>query len=273
MGLASSPMKVDGGLVSSLADIPRVAKELEDVGYDGALHRRDGARPVLPASPGGRAHRAPRAGYGDRGGVRPQPDDHGERRLRPAGVLEGPLHPRVSAARSRRTSRSGSRCRGRSPAARMREFILAMRAIWACWNDGREARLPGRVLPPHAHDPVLQPGSEPVRQPEGVPRRRRGADDRGRGRGGRRHLAARLHDGAVRARGHDPRARARVGEGGEVAVAVRGHRTDVRGHGRDRGSARRRRARARSSRSRSTDRHPRTAGCSSCTAGATCRPS
>ena len=30
-------MKVDGGLVSSLADIPRVAKELEDVGYDGAF--------------------------------------------------------------------------------------------------------------------------------------------------------------------------------------------------------------------------------------------
>ncbi len=31
-------MKVDGGLVSSsLADIPRVAKELEDVGYDGGL--------------------------------------------------------------------------------------------------------------------------------------------------------------------------------------------------------------------------------------------
>ena len=50
------------------------------------------------------------------------------------------------------------------PAARMREYILAMRAIWASWNDGDEARLPRRLLPAHADDAVLRPRPEPVRR-------------------------------------------------------------------------------------------------------------
>ena len=41
-------MKVDGGLVSSLADIPRVAKELEDVGYDGAFSVETAHDPFFP---------------------------------------------------------------------------------------------------------------------------------------------------------------------------------------------------------------------------------
>ena len=51
------------------------------------------------------------------------------------------------------------------PAPRMREFVLAMRAIWASWNDGTQARLPWRLLHPHPDDAVLQPRPERVRQP------------------------------------------------------------------------------------------------------------
>ena len=148
-----------------------------------------------------------------------------------------------------------------------------MRAIWACWNDGDEARLPRRVLPPHAHDAVLQPGPEPVRRPEGVPRRRRRAHDRGRGRGRRRDPAARLHDRALRARGHAARARAGLGAGRQAARRLRAVGPDVRGDRHQRGGASRRPAAARSSRSRSTARRPRTGACSSCTAGATSRTS
>ncbi len=48
------------------------------------------------------------------------------------------------------------------PAPRMREMILAMRAIWDCWNNGDQARLPRRLLHAHADDAVLQPGPEPA---------------------------------------------------------------------------------------------------------------
>ena len=51
------------------------------------------------------------------------------------------------------------------PAPRMRELILAIRAIWACWASRRDARLPGRVLHPHPHDAVLQPGPQPYGNP------------------------------------------------------------------------------------------------------------
>ena len=89
----------------------------------------------------------------------------------------------------------------------------------------------------------------------------------------RRHHPARLHDRAVRARGHDPRARARAGRRRASTRRLRALRAAVRRHRHDRGRDRQGARPARSSRSRSTARRPRTAACSSCTAGATCRPS
>ena len=50
------------------------------------------------------------------------------------------------------------------PAPRMRELILAVRAIWACVGRRQPAGLPGRVLPPHPHDPDVRPRPQPVRQ-------------------------------------------------------------------------------------------------------------
>ena len=41
------------------------------------------------------------------------------------------------------------------PAARMREFILAMRAIWANWHEGAAPAIHRQVLRPHAHDALL----------------------------------------------------------------------------------------------------------------------
>ena len=41
------------------------------------------------------------------------------------------------------------------PAPRMREFVLAIRAIWEAWATGAPARLPRRVLHAHADGAVL----------------------------------------------------------------------------------------------------------------------
>src|SRR5215218_9292300 len=165
------------------------------------LHRRDQPRPVPPDRARRARDRAHRARHRHRGGVRPQPDVDGRHRQRPPAVHEGPVHPRP-----------------RQPdQAPYREAVLDA-VVGAGEADarvhprhaghlgvlerGRQARLPRRVLPPHAHDTVLQPGTQSVRHPEGVPRRRRRAHDRGGGRGRRRDPAPRLHDRAVRARGH-----------------------------------------------------------------------
>ena len=44
-----------------------------------------------------------------------------------------------------------------SPAAKMREIVLALRAIWDCWQNGTKPQLQRAVLPVHPHDAVLQP--------------------------------------------------------------------------------------------------------------------
>ena len=159
------------------------------------------------------------------------------------------------------------------PAARMREYILAMRAIWAAWNDGEKLDFRGDFYQHTLMTPFFAPGPNPHGHAEGVPRRGRRADDRGRGRGRRRHHHPRLHDRAVRQGGHGAGDRARSGEGRAVArVASRSRVRCSSSPGATKRSSNER-ARARSSRSRSTDRHPRTAASSSCTAGAICRPS
>ena len=124
------------------------------------------------------------------------------------------------------------------PAARMRELVLAMRGDLGQLAGRDAAQVRGRVLPAHAHDPVLQPRTGRGRTPEGVPRGGRGEDDRGRGRGLRRHHPPRLHDRALRPRGHPPGPGAWMGEGGQdprrlpaVGSVVRGHRRRRRADG------------------------------------------
>ena len=156
------------------------------------LQLRRPARPVLPAAARGRAHGTGRAHDRGRDRVRAHPDDARAASRTTCSSRRRAASTSGSARRSSRTSRSASRCRGRSPAARMRELVLAIRAIWASVARGHAARLPRRVLHAHVDDAVLQSRPEPVRPPAHLPRRRRPADDRGRGRGRRR-----LHDPPV----------------------------------------------------------------------------
>src|SRR4051794_2913824 len=52
------------------------------------------------------------------------------------------------------------------PAARMREFVLAMRAIWACWNDGEKLDFRGDFYTHTLMTPFFNPGPSPY----GVPK-------------------------------------------------------------------------------------------------------
>ncbi|HIG71324.1 MAG TPA: LLM class F420-dependent oxidoreductase [Myxococcales bacterium] len=53
-----------------------------------------------------------------------------------------------------------------SPAARMREFILAMRAIWNCWYEGEKLDFRGEF---YSHT-LMTPMFTPVNNPHGAPR-------------------------------------------------------------------------------------------------------
>ena len=207
-------MKVDTGVMApSLTEIGAAGQGARGHRLRRAADGRDRARPVPAARDRGRAHRAHRARHRHRGRVRPHADGHSRTRRTTCSSTRRAASSSGSARRSSRTSRSGSRCRGRIRRARMREYILAMRAIWASWNDGAKLDFRGDFYRHTLMTPFFAPGPNPYGAAEGVPRRGRRADDRGRGRGRRRHHHPRLHDRAVREGGHDARDRARAREG------------------------------------------------------------
>ena len=167
--------------------------------------------PFLQLRAGGRGDRAGHARHVDRDRVRPHADDARRSRATTSRATRSGrfvlgLGSQVKPHIERRFSMPWSH-----PAPRMREFVHALRAIWASWQDGDQARLPGRVLHAHADDAVLLPARARVGTAAGVPRGRRQAHDRGRGRGVRRLLLPRLHHAVVPARGHAARARCAVG--------------------------------------------------------------
>ncbi len=53
-----------------------------------------------------------------------------------------------------------------SPAARMREFILAMRHIWSCWNEGTKLEFRGDFYTHTLMNPFFNPGPNPHGPPK-----------------------------------------------------------------------------------------------------------
>ena len=53
-----------------------------------------------------------------------------------------------------------------SPAARMREFVLAMRAIWDCWNTGDKLDFRGEFYKHTLMTPFFNPGPNPYGPPK-----------------------------------------------------------------------------------------------------------
>ena len=79
------------------------------------------------------------------------------------------------------------------PAPRMREMILAMRAIWANWYDGVPLNFRGEFYSHTLMTPVFTPEPQQIWPAARVSSRRRPDDDRGRRRCGGWHHGA-SHD-------------------------------------------------------------------------------
>ena len=59
------------------------------------------------------------------------------------------------------------------PATRMREFVLALQAIWDCWHDGTKLSFEGDFYTHRLMTPMFAPGAAALRLPEGLRRRGR----------------------------------------------------------------------------------------------------
>jgi probable F420-dependent oxidoreductase len=129
-------MKVNGALFGSLADIPQRAREIEAMGYDGLFSAEVSHDPFFPLLLAA---------------------EHTERVALSTAIavafarnpmsLANLAHDLNAYSKGRFTLGLGSQIKPHitrrlsmpwsKPAARMREFVLAMRAVWDCWYEGK----------------------------------------------------------------------------------------------------------------------------------------
>jgi probable F420-dependent oxidoreductase len=154
-------MLVDGGLPGvGIDEIARVARDLEDVGYDGALTAETSHDPFFPALIAAEHTERLQIGTGIAVAFARSPmtlanigyDLHAYSK----GRFRLGLGSQIKAHIEKRFSMPWSH-----PAARMRELILAVRAIWACWNDGTPLEFRGEFYRHTLMTPFFSPGPNP----------------------------------------------------------------------------------------------------------------
>ena len=165
-------MKIDGGIsgagAGGLAAIGESARQLEQAGYAGAWTAETSHDPFLPHMLAAEHTQRIELGTSIAVAFARNPMllanlGHDLQRYTNGRFILG-LGTQIKPHITKRFSMEWS-----NPAARMREMISAIRAIWSTWNEGNEAGLPWRLLPTHPHDALLRSGPQRVWPTEGVP--------------------------------------------------------------------------------------------------------
>ena len=234
-------MKVDGGIGAvgkgGLAAIGAAAKGQEDVGYDGIWSAETSHDPFYPLLIAAEHTERIELGTGIAVAFARSPMTLASTAWDLQGYSDGRfilgLGSQIKAHIEKRFSMPWSH-----PAARMRELVLAMRAIWANWQDGTPLRFEGEFYRHTLMTPFFNPG--PIES--GPPKVFLAAVGEKM-----TEVAGEVCDGIilhgftteryVREVTH-PRARARLGEGGEGAERLPALRTALRRHRHDRGGGR-----------------------------------
>ena len=150
-------MKVDGGLGSDLAGAAQAAKKAEAQGYDGVWTAETGHDPFLPLLIGAEHTERIELGTGIAVAFARNPMTMAmtayDLQAFSRGRLLLGLGSQIKAHIEKRFSMPWSH-----PAPRMREFILAMRAIWACWQDGAPLHFEGEFYTHKLMTPFFNPG-------------------------------------------------------------------------------------------------------------------
>jgi probable F420-dependent oxidoreductase len=158
-------MKVDGVLIGGgLAGVPNVARELEELGYDGAFSAETAHDPFFPillaAEHTERLELATGIAVAFARNPMTLANIGYDLQTYSQGRFILGLGSQIQAHIEKRFSMPWSQ-----PAARMRELILAMRAIWACWNDGDKLDFHGEFYRHTLMTPFFNPGPNPYGAP------------------------------------------------------------------------------------------------------------
>jgi probable F420-dependent oxidoreductase len=157
-------MKVDGPLHDSLASIPARARELEDIGYDGAFTFEGPHDPFLPvllaAEHTERLELATAIAVAFARNPMTLAQTAYDLQLASEGRFILGLGSQIRPHIEKRFSMPWSK-----PAARMRELALAIRAIWASWHEGAALRFEGDFYRHTLMTPFFNPGPNPYGKP------------------------------------------------------------------------------------------------------------
>ena len=161
-------MKVDGGFgmtLTSLEGAGEKAREAEEAGYDGIWTAETSHDPFFPLLIASQATTRADLGTGIAVAFSRNPMTMAQigwdLQAASGGRFILGLGSQIKPHITKRFSMPWS-----SPAARMREFILAMRAIWACWNEGADLDFRGEFYTHTLMTPFFDPGPNP----HGTPR-------------------------------------------------------------------------------------------------------
>lgn len=158
-------MKLDTGLGTGLEGAGAAARAAEEAGYDGVWSAETAHDPFLPLAVA--AEHTERVQLGTsiavafpRSPLTLAHIGHDLQAFSKGRTIVG-LGSQIQPHIEKRYSATWSR-----PAARMRELILAMRAIWACWDQGTKLDFRGEF---YRHT-LMTPFFTPDRQPYGLPK-------------------------------------------------------------------------------------------------------
>jgi len=159
-------MKIDTGIMGTdLNDVAERAREAEAQGYDGGLTAETAHDPFFPILLAAQATERIELGTGIAVAFARNPMTMANIGYDLQQFSEGRfilgLGSQIRAHIERRFSMPWS-----NPAARMREFILAMRAIWASWNDGEKLDFRGEHYQHTLMTPFFDPGPNPFGSPK-----------------------------------------------------------------------------------------------------------
>jgi len=159
-------MKVDGGIPpAGMSEIARVAKELEDVGYDGAMSAETNHDPFLPLVVAAEHTEHLELGTGIAVAFARNPmtlaNTAYDLQAFSKGRFRLGLGSQIKAHIEKRFSMPWSH-----PAPRMREMVLAIRAIWAAWNGGEKLDFRGEFYRHTLMTPFFDPGPNPYGDPK-----------------------------------------------------------------------------------------------------------
>jgi probable F420-dependent oxidoreductase len=137
-----SPLKIDSDLSFGTGDFARQARDVEVIGYDGAWAAEVGHDPLLILAGAAPATTTLELGTGIVVAFGRSP-------MITAMMANSQIKPHIE----KRYSMPWSQ-----PAARMREYILALRAIWSSWHDGTKLNFRGEFYKHTLMTPFFDPG-------------------------------------------------------------------------------------------------------------------